>query len=144
MQLHIYYTNKKKEIDMTTKKQYLSTDENGKTIMKEYEGYREYQCCGKKEYIESHQIYEISYCWNCMQKLIGTRQNVIRYGDIPANGKSYNHRENKNEDGVSCYLLNQRPRPEFIEGRNRLEFSAVIIGWGGDDEPLINAKTIKY
>ena len=128
---------------MSEKKQYLSTDNNGKTVIKEYEGYREYRCCGKKEYIESHQIYKPAYCWNCMQKLIGTRQNVIRYGNIPPSGQSYNYRDNKIEDGVSCYMPNQKPRPEFTKGRNKLEFRAIIRGWGGDDEPLIDAKTIK-
>ncbi|KKN34371.1 hypothetical protein LCGC14_0794180 [marine sediment metagenome] len=83
------------------------------------------------------------YCWECKQSFIGTRQKVIRYGDIPKSGFSYNYRENRNEIGISCYLQNMRPRPEFTKGRKKIVFSAIIIDYGGDDEPLIDMKTIR-
>lgn len=87
--------------------------------------------------------YFISYpCFDCQQKMIGTRTTVVRYGDMPKGGRSYNYRENKYEDGVSVYLETMRPRAEFTDRPKRI-FSAVIIGWGGDDEPLIDANTIK-
>ena len=111
-----------------------------------------YTCCGKEKIKEARAIVSDdtpdkiiisnSPCFDCQQKMIGTRQNVIRYGNIPSCGKSYNYRDGKYEDGVSCYLLNMRPRPEFTENRKKIKISAVIIGWGGDDEPLIDVKTI--
>lgn len=81
-------------------------------------------------------------CVDCREKMIGQRFTVIRYGNIPECGKSYNYRDNKYEEGVSVYFENMRPRPEFVEGRNKLVFSAVVVGFGGDDEPLIDVKTI--
>ena len=90
---------------------------------------------------EQNQIKE--YCWDCKQSFIGTRQSVIRYGNVPKSGVSFNYRDNESEIGVSCYLPKMRPRPEFTHGRNKLEFTAIVIGYGGDDEPLIDAKTIK-
>lgn len=93
--------------------------------------------------IGENKYFEISYpCGACQEKMIGQRVNVVRYGAIPANGKSYNYRDNKYEAGVSCYLEGQNTRPEFTEGRKAIKFSAIIIGWGGDDEPCIDAKTI--
>ena len=87
-------------------------------------------------------LVEVSYpCYDCQQKMIGLRTTVVRYGDIPTCGKSYNHRENKYEEGVSVYLQTMLTRPEFTD-RKKFVFSAVIIGWGGDDEPLIDPETI--
>lgn len=83
-------------------------------------------------------------CYDCQQAMIGTRQNVVRYGEIPESGLSYNYRDSEYEKGVSCYLNGMRARPEFTEGRNKLVFSAIVIGWGGDSEPLIDHKTIKF
>ncbi len=107
-----------------------------------------YGCGHQKESEErfgEDKFFSVSYpCYDCQQAMIGTRQNVVRYGEIPEDGKSYNFRENRAEDGVSCYLTSMRPRPEFVENRKRQEFSAIIIGWGGDDEPLIDAKSIIY
>ena len=82
------------------------------------------------------------YCYDCKQSFIGTRQTVIRYGNVPKSGLSYNYRDNCNENGISCYLQNMRPRPEFTIGRNKIVFTAIVIGYGGDDETLINLKTI--
>ncbi len=105
-----------------------------------------YGCGHKREGMDrigENKEYNVSYpCYDCQQMMIGTRQIVIRYGDLPQNGKSYNYRDNKNEIGVSCYLPSMRPRPEF-SCREKHEYSAIIIGWGSDDEPIIDAETIK-
>jgi hypothetical protein len=102
--------------------------------------------CGHKEINEVWGVdhnYNVSFpCYDCQVKLIGTLQTVVRYGDIPAGGKSYNHRDGKSEIGVSCYLESMRPRPWFTD-RPKHIFKAVIVGWGSDDEPLIDAKTIR-
>ncbi len=84
------------------------------------------------------------YCWECKQSFIGTRQIVIRFGDMPKSGMSYNYRDNCNESGVSCYFKNMRPRPEFTNGRNKIICTAIVIDYGGDDEPIIDMKTVKY
>ena len=110
-----------------------------------------YKCCGKNIIVklrpivddnESDKIIVSGHpCYDCQQKMIGKRVVVIRYGDMPANGKSYNYRDNKYENGVSCYLPWMRPRPEFVEDRNKIKLSAVVVDFGGDDEPLIDKKT---
>ena len=87
----------------------------------------------------------ISYpCLECRTEMIGKRINVVRFGDIPSCGKSYNYRDNKYEIGISCYLIGMNYRPEFTENRNILLFSAICVGFGGDCEPLIDPNTIKY
>jgi hypothetical protein len=127
---------------INTPNSYL-TIENGQSVIKDYTGRIEYKCCGKVKYVDGHNVIESTLCADCQEALIGQRVTVVRYGDIPTGGKSYNHRDGKNEAGVSCYLHGMSVRPEFSEGRNKLEFSAIIIGWGGDDEPLIDAATIQ-
>jgi len=86
----------------------------------------------------------VSYpCYDCQLSMLGARCDVVRYGYMPIGGKSYNYRDNKYEIGVSCYLPNMRVRPEFSEGRNILTGSAIIVGWGGDCEPLIDLSTFQ-
>jgi hypothetical protein len=104
-----------------------------------------YGCGCKKESAERFGVdkeYHVSYpCFDCQQKMIGTRQTVVRYGGCPQSGYSKNYRDNVNEIGISCYLTTMRPRPEFTSRKKHI-FSAIIIGWGSDDEPIIDAKTI--
>jgi len=85
----------------------------------------------------------VDFCWDCKQKMIGTRQIVVRYGNIPAGGKSYNYATGSYEAGASCYFPAMGARPEFRCGRPRLVFSAIVINTGGDDEPVIDANTIQ-
>ena len=97
--------------------------------------------CSDIDVIEER-ITDVSYpCYECQQSMIGTRQTVVRYGHLPTSGHSYNYRSNSCESGVSCYLPSMRARPEFTD-RPKLVFSAVVVGWGGDDEPLIDIQTI--
>lgn len=82
-------------------------------------------------------------CWECKKKLIGTRQNVVRFGNIPESGHSKNYASNSYEEGVSVYFEWDNPRGEFQERDKVLKFSAIVVGYGSDDEPLIDADTIK-
>lgn len=81
----------------------------------------------------------------------GAARGFIRFGDIPEGGRSYNHRDNRPETGVSCFDA------EFAaDGRYRLILTPVLevsflavadrpayrlygerIGTGADGEPLL-------
>lgn len=137
-EIKLYQVKQMKYKIQNSPKQYISADGS----IKEFPGRYLYDCCGRAYYREGHNDLHVEYCYDCQQKLIGTRQTVIRYGDIPICGQSYNYRDNKREIGVSCYLPGMSTRSEFTKGRKKLKISAVIIGWGGDDEPLIDASTI--
>jgi len=114
-----------------------------KIYMTELLGVTTYRC-GCRVYNQSHDDAIVDkVCYDCLLLLIGTRQTVVRYGNIPKGGKSYNYRDNKYESGVSCYLLNDKPRPEFSD-RPKLVVSAIVIDTGSDDEPIIDSKTIAY
>lgn len=78
--------------------------------------------------------------WNC-RKVRGWR-----YGDIPAEGRSYNHRDNEPEDGVSLMELEEGTRSQdeisamFIEAGNRPVVwceGYLLPHRGSDGEPLI-------
>lgn len=108
----------------------------------EFTGKYIYKCCDKVTYTQGWNEIEVNgLCRDCQLKMIGKRVNVIRYGKIPASGQSFNSRENKYEDGVSCYLPEMSTRPEF-NTRKAYKFNAVVVEFGGDDEPLIDASTI--
>jgi hypothetical protein len=78
----------------------------------------------------------------------------VRFGDLPAGGISYNHRDNEPELGVSCYraVLNgdkvyiDCPDPGFImfnSDRPLREITGVVVGTGSDGEPLLNGAQLK-
>ncbi len=82
-----------------------------------------------------------------MRKLFGTRVEFVRFGDMPKNGLSINHAENKYETGVSCYLVEngkimQTVRGEFSD-RKTIKGTAIAIDTGGDCELIIDILTIE-
>ena len=99
--------------------------------------------CGHEKWNGSWKSYTLcDDCVDCRDSVVGTRQTVIRYGNVPSSGMSHNYRDNCDEVGVSVYLPWQRPRAEFVR-RQKYTLSAVVIGWGSDDEALIDASTIE-
>lgn len=81
-----------------------------------------------------------NFCPDCAKLIIGTRQNVTRYGKMPESGFSYNHADNKSEIGISCYLTHQKARCDYT-GRKAYKLNAIIVGYGSDNEALIDAST---
>jgi hypothetical protein len=119
-----------------------SGTKNGVFGYHRFEGVDTYSC-GHTKWTASHNSGKISRpCHDCMVAMIGTRKTVVRYGELPANGKSYNFADNKQEMGVSCYFDGQIPRPEFTS-RKKIIFTAVVVGIGSDDEPLIDTDSIE-
>ena len=83
-------------------------------------------------------------CYDCRQAAIGQRVDVVRYGDLPVSGRSYNYRDGKYENGVSCYFAAAKPSPFIADGRKKIEFSAIVMGLGSDSEPVIDMGTVIY
>lgn len=87
-------------------------------------------------------------CLQCRNSRIGQIISFVRYGDIPSVGKSYNHRDETTEDGVSVYeIINGIPLYvgwyfEIID-RPCLYGTGRIVGWGSDGEPLVDVLTIE-
>ena len=83
-----------------------------------------------------------SPCHACRSARVGEEIEFIRFGSIPAAGRSKNHRDGFSEDGVSVYEVKGGKadlvgwhfdflvRPAFT-GTGR------IVGWGSDGEPLV-------
>jgi hypothetical protein len=72
-----------------------------------------------------------------------------RYGDAPESGYSYNTRENRNEKGVSLASAASLPESrsfatmDAASKRKVRYYEGDIIGYGGDDEPImVNLKPI--
>ena len=88
-----------------------------------------------RHYIDKTDVYDLqTLCWDCKQKLIGKVVTVYRYG-TPIE-KSWNYADNREEEGMSCYFPEDRPRPEFTD-RPLYVGTGIIIGYGSDDEPLV-------
>lgn len=106
--------------------------------------------CGHWRYNVSHED-NISrrLCYDCRLALVGTRIDFIRYGDVPESGLSYNYTDNRSESGVSVYGIDpdtgDADQFSFIDiSRPTIRGSAICIGYGSDDEPIIDADTIIY
>jgi len=88
-------------------------------------------------------------CRNCKEDRIGEIINFVRYGNIPASGKSKNHRDNSIEDGVSVYEIKDGKEKLVgfhfdITDREKTYGVGEIVGWGSDCEPLVRViKIIK-
>jgi len=71
---------------------------------------------------------------------IGSEYVFSRLGDAPANGMSYNYRDNRYEDGVSAMSIAGLPdngASAMIDtDRPRKWYTGVLIGTGSDDEPI--------
>ena len=86
-------------------------------------------------------------CYTCRSAEIGTRIQFVRYGAIPASGHSINWAQNTAEEGVAVYRLlgngvhEPTLRAEFAS-RIPITGTAVMVGTGSDDEPIIDATTI--
>ncbi len=73
---------------------------------------------------------------------IGDEISFVRYGRIPANGMSTNWATGEKEAGVSVYTEDCTVRGEFEERETVIRGIGTVIGFGSDDEPLIDARTI--
>jgi len=89
-------------------------------------------------------------------KFADAERGYIRFGAVPKNGKSYNHRDNVWEDGVSVF------EAEFVGNEYRLLFNnhilqssylsvadrpayriyGDVVGTGADGEPLLKVKKV--
>ncbi len=84
-------------------------------------------------------------CLRCKAARIGEEIDFARYGDAPE--RSYNHRDDVAEEGVSVYeLIDGEPRLvgwyfEIIL-RQQYRGRGVIVGWGSDGEPLVKILSI--
>lgn len=106
-----------------------------------------YSCKHTSSWCPGSDIQTRELCYDCRHKLIGQTIHFLRFGDLPKNGQSYNCRDNRHEDGISCYMiidgeLKNNIRPEF-RGRTKIIYgTAILIGFGGDDEAIIESSTI--
>lgn len=122
-------------------KHYWTGTKNGIFGRHEFKGKINYSC-GHRRNHPGHQDINLSRpCYDCCQAMIGTVQTVVRYGNLPKSGKSYNYADNVAEIGISCYLVGTTPRPEFTD-RKKLVFKALVVSFGSDDEPIIDMTTI--
>ncbi len=79
----------------------------------------------------------VSYGANLALTQRGDVRTFYRKGALPESGRSFNHMTNAYEDGVSVYTT---PRSGSIAGdvdRPWYYGKGKVIGFGGDDEPLI-------
>lgn len=76
--------------------------------------------------------------------LIGKKVVGYRYGKAPEDERSYNHRENKKENGVSMAKIGHAEESQLFATQNLKEkgvkkyyYEGIISGTGGDDEILL-------
>ena len=86
-----------------------------------------------------------SMCYDCLKERKGTVIDFIRFGKAPE--VSYNYAENRNENGVSVYLIEnntvcQTMRSEFLD-RTAYIGTGLMVDTGGDDEPVVEIQSIK-
>ena len=74
---------------------------------------------------------------------------AIRYGEVPASGRSMNHASNMPENGVSCVKIIRNKKDEnyqsiydFTQGAIQGMKKIIVAGWyvggsGSDGEPLL-------
>lgn len=81
-------------------------------------------------------------CFDCRKARIGETIEFVRFGNLPNGGRSYNHRDKTEEDGVSVYEVKGGVIQfvgfycDFAE-RPAYRGKGVIVGWGSDGEPLV-------
>lgn len=106
-----------------------------------------YNCGHTKYYCPQQVINSNKMCYDCKHELIGKEIEFIRFGDIPASGRSINYTESTWESGVSVYLAKdgnaiETIRAEFAD-RPKYTGYAIVVDTGSDDEFLIDADTIR-
>jgi len=79
--------------------------------------------------------------------MVGQEIEFLRFGKPPESGYSYNYQSNRNEAGVSCYVvINGKVaatvRGEF-EDRQAYIGRGILLGFGGDDEALVQIISIR-
>ena len=82
------------------------------------------------------------------QERIGQEIKFVRFGTAPADGCSFNHRDQQGEEGMSCYEIKDG-KPEycgwyfgFLE-RPAYVGLGRIVSFGSDGEPLVEIITIR-
>lgn len=72
-----------------------------------------------------------------------------RLGDVPESGRSYNHRDNVREPGVSMMWVRDQHGNEYgtrdkisemfirSDGRDKVQYSGWLVGFGSDGEPCL-------
>ena len=107
-----------------------------------------YSCGHKRDYNPGHNIITKRLCYDCKMSLVGTEINFIRFGAPPKSGQSWNYSENKPENGVSVYLVQDGQvkdtiRWEFADERPAYVGKGVVLGIGGDDEFVVEITTCR-
>ena len=81
---------------------------------------------------------------------VGDVIDFVRHGTPPQSGKSFNHRDQTEEDGLSVYLLDpETEQPHYvgwyfdISKRPAYRGRGEVVGFGSDGEPLVHVHHIK-
>lgn len=87
-------------------------------------------------------------CHECRKERIGASIEFVRFGSVPAEGRSRNHRDGTDEAGVSVYEIKDGAIEfvgfhfDFVD-RPAYRGTGVIVGWGSDGEPLVRPVDVR-
>lgn len=101
---------------------------------------------------EERSVTRLGTCDTCdrerRQSRIGHKIRFLRFGSVPESGRSTNHRDRTDEEGVSVYEI-VKGKVEFVgwhfdfHGRRAFRGTGTIVGWGSDGEPTVRVETIR-